>query len=486
MRGDAHWATVSASDKAGAALAASSTEVGGSCSMVRAWCARLFGGIPHALAGAGLLSLVLLVLAGAGLTIKQASAASPAPQPEVVDLSLGSLVVSPGEPVEVETNILNSTTQEDAFAVVLRVDDVREAERTVLLPPGATRTIRFTVIRSDPGTHTVVVGPHAATFQVLSAQFQIRDLSSIPPVVAPGEPVRLRATVENVGAALGIFQVPLAVNGVLLDVRSGLLAVGESRVVTFETVARASGTYTVLVGNVPGVFTVVSPVFDVTIPSLIPISLPTTVGLSIAGTKLEITGNVVTLKTASAELEVTLPVRLESGDILDNFRDSVSGISYDGDALVIPIRNALYEVVARLTAAPRGVERMGNTAIVTADGLRLVVPEALLQLPQSSDVTGSVSFGMEVPLTGLSLDRPFRLTPGRRHVSETLARIELAASNTGKTVVGTVASASVTGPNIGPASTVEDASVTFGVPSDWWTRWELGSWALQRFTSTVV
>ena len=228
----------------------------------------------------------------------------------------------------------------------------------------------------------------------LSAQFQIRDLSSIPPVVAPGEPVRLRATVENVGAALGIFQVPLAVNGVLLDVRSGLLAVGESRVVTFETVARASGTYTVLVGNVPGVFTVVSPVFDVTIPSLIPISLPTTVGLSIAGTKLEITGNVVTLKTASAELEVTLPVRLESGDILDNFRDSVSGISYDGDALVIPIRNALYEVVARLTAAPRGVERRGNTAIVTADGLRLVVPEALLQLPPSSDVTGSVSFGM--------------------------------------------------------------------------------------------
>ena len=421
------------------------------------------------------LVLGILAISYALLALAVTSAASPAPSFEVVDVSVTSLAVSPGEPVRVEANVHNPSDQEAEFSVVLLVGEVPEEERLVRLPAGATQTLRFTVVRSEPGAHAVRVGPHAATFQVLSARFLVRDLSIDPPVVAPGEPISVRATVENIGAAPGMFQVPLAIDGELVDVRSGLVPVGQGRVVSFEAAPEAPGNYTVLVGDVPGTFTVVSPTFDIDIPSSIRISLPTTTGADSDGASLAITGDVVTLSTASDAVEVTLPVALSPGETLASFRDSVSGIAYDGTTLRIPLRDAVYREVALMVMTAGLVTRQGATVRFIAERLLLVVPDTPLQFPPSTASVEPVSFSMEVPLAGLTLGVPLSLTPGLRPAQETLAMVELEARVRGRTVAHVVASATVES----PASVSEEqgsvATVAFGVPSSWLESVDAGS-----------
>ena len=414
-----------------------------------------------------LLVLGILVTGYALLALALASAASLAPSLEVIDVTVTSLAVSPGEPVMVEANVHNPSDQEAEFSVVLLVDEVPEEERLVRLPAGAIQTLRFTVVRSEPGAHAVRVGPHAATFQVLSAQFLVRDLSIDPPVVTPGEPISMRATVENIGAAPGMFQVPLTIDGELVDVRSGLLPVGLSRVVSFETAAEISGSYTVLLGDVPGAFTVVSPTFDIRIPSSIGISLPTTIGTDVDGASLAITGDVVTLSTASDAAEVILPVGLSPGEKLASFRDSVSGIAYDGTTLRIPLRDAVYREVARLELTPGLVTGQETTVRFVAEGLLLVVPDTPLQFPPSTALVEPVSFSIEVALAGLTLDAPLRLTPGLRPAQESLARVELEARVRSRTVAQVVALATVEAPTSVSEEQGIVAMVAFGVPSSW-------------------
>ena len=386
---------------------------------------------------------------------------------EIIDVSVTSLAVSPGEPVRVEANVHNPTDEEAEFGVALLVDEVTEEERLVRLPAGATRTLRFTVVRSEPGVHVVRVGPHAATFQVLSARFLVLDLIVNPQVVAPGEPISIRAAVENVGTTAGMFQVPLAINGIVVDVRNGLLAVGQSTAVHFETVAQVSGSYVVAVGDLMGAFTVVSPTFDILVPSSIRISLPTTTGTDDNGASLTITQDTVTLKTASDSIEITLPVALQPGDNLGTFRDSVSGISYDDATLLIPLRDALYREVARLVMTPGLVEGQGTTVRVTVSTLLLVMPDTPLQLPPSTAVGGPLSFGMEVPLENLRLDEPLRLIPGVRPVPKMVAAVELEARKRGKTLAGVAASARVEVPARVSKEQGSITTVAFGVPSSW-------------------
>ena len=413
----------------------------------------------------GLLGLLVTghILLGAALGF----AASPAPTLEVVDVSVAPLAVSPGEPVTVVAEVANPSNQSTEFTVVLLVDEIPEEQREVALPGGARRSLRFSVVRAQPGAHVVRIGPHAASFQVFSAQFAVRDLSINPPVVAPREPITVLATVENIGPSPGLFQVPLALDGAIVDVRSLFLPAGHSTVVPFETTPKTSGSYAVVVGDRPGVFTVVHPAFDVSIPSSIRISLPTTTSSDEAGASPAISQDMVTLSTASRPLEVTLPVEVSSGNTLASFRDTVSGIVYDGTTLLIPLRDLLYREVARLVVTPALVTNEGSTVRITAESVRLVVPDSPLQFPPATASVAPLSFSIEAPVAALRLDSPLRLTPGIRPASKVLAAIELEARARARTIVEVIASAALEVPASVPRNTGDVPVVVFGVPPDW-------------------
>ncbi|MBI4199000.1 MAG: hypothetical protein HY535_00805 [Chloroflexi bacterium] len=403
----------------------------------------------------------LLVLATAPGAVVHGQPAAQGAQPEVLGVVVMSLAVNPGEPVPVEVTVQNPLTREVEFGIALLVDEVPQEERRVRLPGQASRTLRFAVTRSQPGVHVVRLGPHAATFQVLSADVQVRELSVVPGVAAPGEVVALRATVENVGAAPGVYQVPLIVEGEVREVRSGLLGVGEKVTAAFELRARGPGSYSVLVGAVHAAYTVVGPLFDVALPSQLPLSVVTTSARGAGGEPLAITREVVSLGSGS-EGVIMLPVALPPGAKLASFSDEVSGVAYDGETLKLPLRDAEYREVVRLEVQPAAVTGEGSRARVAVGSLRLVILETTLPLADSPPAPGPVTFGGDFPLSRLDPGMVTRLTPGRRPPAEALARLEVVARDQGYTVEAVaLATLEMSLPEAG----AQAGRVTFGIPS---------------------
>ena len=411
------------------------------------------------------------------LAASSALARGPAqePSPEVLDISVASAAVNPGDPVIVSTSIHNPSLQEVEFRITLLVDEVPEEGRVVLLPGGATRIVKFTVARSEPGVHIARLGALATSFLVLSPQFALRDLRIAPQVVAAGEPVTILAAVKNVGPAPGSFQVPLVINGQVTEVRSQLLAAGETVTAAFRIREFTPGSYSTLVGDLPGSFTVIGPTVDITIPASVPISVPATIAFAEGALGLSVTGDHVSLSMTPADgLELILPVALEPGEVLASFHDPVSRIAYDGETLVVPLRNALFQEVARLIVEPADVTGLGDGAQVTASSLRLVVPRTPLLLPGIASPAGPLTFSANLSMEKLTLETPLRLTPGLRPAPETLAKMEIAARSRNKSVGEVVAM--VTSEISATFATDGDgvAKVTFGVAGAWLEKLESG------------
>ncbi len=390
------------------------------------------------------------------------------PSPEVLEISVASAVVNPGEPVEVSATIRNPFAEETEFHVALLVDEVPEKEQEVRLPGGATRVLKFSVVRSEPGAHLVRLGPQAITFQVLAARFLVHDVHITPAVVAVGEPVAILATVENLGPAPGTFQVPVAVNGQVKEVRTRFLEAGESTTVDFQVVESTPGAYTVLVEEVPGSFTVVGPTVEITVPGSLPISVAVAVATEGSGGQLSLNGDQVSLRSAaSGALEVLLPVDLEPGATLASFNDPVSGITYDGATLVLPLRDERFAEVTRLVIQPAAAEGLGTAALLRATTIRLVVPSTLLLLPGVSSPATPLSFSAEVSLEELTLGAPIRLTAGHRPSPETLAEVEVEARAQGMSIAEVVVSATLDISAPPGAGETLVGTVTFGVGRVW-------------------
>ncbi len=399
-----------------------------------------------------------------------ASAVSPAPALEVLEVTTSPGAVGPGEPVQVEAKVYNPLAQDADFTVVLMVDDALESQRVVHLSAGAVQRVRFSVVRPEPGAHVVRVGPHAATFQVLPAQLSFRSLSIEPPIAAPGEPVVVRVTLENVGAAPGVFQVPLSVNGMIVNLRNILLAVGGSQVVSFEISESTPGSYAVLVGDRAGTITIAAPAFQISVPSTVPISLPSASAGTTNGTSLAVTQDKVRLTATVGLPKITLPAALPTNGVLGYFRDPVSGIQYDGSNLLIPLRDALYQEVARLVVTPQAITGLGTAAEIAPKRMTLVILDINLLLPRSASAADPVSFGIEIPLRDLQLDTPLQVTPGLRPPPSAVAAIELEARAGSKSLAQVLATATVEAPPKSSIAQDEGAVASFGVPASWLTQ----------------
>ena len=383
---------------------------------------------------------------------------------DVLDVLATPDAVNPGEPVAIRSTVRNPLDHESEFAIALLVDDSLEEERTVRLPAGATRVLKFWVARSEPGGHVVRQGAETATFQVLPTQFKLRDLSISPTVVAANEPVSILATIENVGLASGTFEVPMTVSGRITETRSGFLEPGKTAPLFFQVGEWTSGSHTVLVGALPGSFTVVAPSIDMAVPQGLPISLEATVARTATGDPLLLTGDQVNLLTsASGKMEVLLPVGLEPGGALGSFRDPISGVNYDGETLVLPLRDAQFKEMARLVMVPAGIDGQGTAARVTSASLSLVVPSMPIRYGSGPSPADPVSFGMELPVTGLTPGTPLRLTQGHYPSQEMLAMVEVEAGARNMSVTEVVGSVSIdTG-----ATAAGGGTVSFGVSRAW-------------------
>jgi hypothetical protein len=93
--------------------------------------------------------------------------------------TLSSLVVSPaevapGEKVNISMSLANTGGREGSYTVVLKINDLKEAEKTVTIAAGSSQTASFSVAKEEAGSYNVAVDGLSGSFTVVA-----------PPVPAP-------------------------------------------------------------------------------------------------------------------------------------------------------------------------------------------------------------------------------------------------------------------------------------------------------------
>ena len=86
---------------------------------------------------------------------------------EFSDLVIKPMTAIAGEPVGISAKVTNTGDNPGSFDALLKVDGVEEATVSGQLDPRASRTLKFNVVRTEPGTYVVRLGaPPKPTFSV--------------------------------------------------------------------------------------------------------------------------------------------------------------------------------------------------------------------------------------------------------------------------------------------------------------------------------
>jgi len=84
-------------------------------------------------------------------------------------LSVNPRQAHPDQPVTILTNVVNRGGMEGSYTVNLMINGQLEQRKTVIVGPGATQPVKFTVSKAQPGTYTVAIGGNRARFTVIGA-----------------------------------------------------------------------------------------------------------------------------------------------------------------------------------------------------------------------------------------------------------------------------------------------------------------------------
>jgi len=168
------------------------------------------------------------------------------------NLAITPAQIRPGEAVTVSVLVTNTGEVEGSHTVVLKINDVKELEKSITIEAGGSKVVTFSVTRSEPGIYIVDVDGLRASFTVgyivrvgAPAVFSMTNLAVKPAQVEPGEAVTVSVLVANTGEAEGSHTVVLRINGLKETDKSITLEAGSSETVTFSVTRSELGRYTV-------------------------------------------------------------------------------------------------------------------------------------------------------------------------------------------------------------------------------------------------
>ena len=182
----------------------------------------------------------------------------------VSSLSIQPAEVEPAEVVTIAVSVANTGGESGSYTVVLKIDGVKESEKTVTIAAGGSETVTFSVTKEEADSYTVTVDGLSGSFTVAPvvvppepAAFSVSYLSVSPRLeVEPGETVAITVLVANTGGKSGSYTVVLKIDGVKEAEETVTVAAGESQDVSFSVTREEAGTYSVDVSGLTGSFTV--------------------------------------------------------------------------------------------------------------------------------------------------------------------------------------------------------------------------------------
>jgi uncharacterized protein YfaP (DUF2135 family) len=209
-------------------------------------------------------------------------------------LSISPSEVNTGEAVTISLLVTNAGGKSGSHTVVLKINGVKEAEKSVTINASSSETVSFAVTKQEAGNYTVSVDGLSGSFTVIAppappapppvpspATFSVSNLFVKPAEVQSKEMVTITVSVANTGGMEGSYSVVLKINDVKEADKSVTVAAGKSETVTFSITKEEAGTYSVEVDGLKGSFTVAAPL-PPTLPVKPPINWPVVGGI-IAG-----------------------------------------------------------------------------------------------------------------------------------------------------------------------------------------------------------
>ena len=178
--------------------------------------------------------------------------------------SVSNLTITPnnvkvGEPVNISIIVSNNGMQTGKYSVVLRVGGVVENISDLSLPPGASQTAVFTVVKDVAGDYYADIdglGGFFTAIPLAPPSFIVSNFSIGPERVRQGQPVIVTASVTNVGEVTGTHTLILRVKGLSESQQEVSLGPGKMQNVEFQIIKDTPGFYPVALENWTGKFVV--------------------------------------------------------------------------------------------------------------------------------------------------------------------------------------------------------------------------------------
>lgn len=181
------------------------------------------------------------------------------PKFSVSNLTITPNKVKVGEPVSINIIVSNNGVQQGKYSVVLRIGGVVENITDLTLPPGASQTASFIVVKDASGDYYADIDGLGGFFTAIPLAppfFTVTSFSVGPERVKQGQPVIITASVINTGELTGGHALILRVKGIAESQRDITLGPGKTENVEFQIVKDTPGFYPVSLENWTGKFVV--------------------------------------------------------------------------------------------------------------------------------------------------------------------------------------------------------------------------------------
>jgi hypothetical protein len=174
--------------------------------------------------------------------------------PAFAELVVSHIQAKVGEAVTVSANISNTGTVSGNYTVDLKVNGLTEETKTVQVRADSTETVRFEVVKENPGTYSINVGGLSGSFTVLTpAIFSINNLVISPQQVLPGREVSISCSVTNSGEVDDYCPVVLKIDGIPVSSKNVTVSAGSTEIATFSYSNEVIGSYNVEIGALSGI-----------------------------------------------------------------------------------------------------------------------------------------------------------------------------------------------------------------------------------------
>jgi hypothetical protein len=176
---------------------------------------------------------------------------------------LGVLAVSPqivmeGDSVTISANVTNDGGSAGIFEALLSLDGAEVDNKEISINAGETETVLFTISADAPGLHEIALNELTGSFSIF-ANPEFANLVISPAEARIGEEVSVSVDIINSGQIPAEYAVCLEIDGAEALWRRISVAGGETVCPDFAVTKNEAGTYSVVIGNLSGLLTILSP-----------------------------------------------------------------------------------------------------------------------------------------------------------------------------------------------------------------------------------